>query len=218
VSGSNQKSTFDDPDLRAVWRERAQKYGARSVINLSYPPEHFEMITKQQKQFLLPRLQAGVSGWERTVLDFGCGPGRFTPDLANLMPGGGSAVGFDISQELLDLAPRSPNVRYTSSPDELASSALKERFDVLWICLVLGGIPDPRCGAIMRQLLTTLTPGGLIFFVEHISSTKPGSSFWKFRSLADYQAMFAPVPLTKIGAYLDMDEEVSILIGRTPTV
>ena len=87
---------------------------------------------------------------------------------------------------------------------------------MIWICLVLGGIPDPRCGEIVAQLMTTLAPGGLVFFVEHISSARPGNAFWKFRSGDDYQAMFAPVTLTKIGGYLDMGEEVSIMAGRAP--
>ncbi len=203
---------YGDPTLSDVWRQRVQQYGARCVINLTHPPQYFDLVTAQQKQRIFPLLSASLTGNETTLLDFGCGPGRFSPDLVRFV-NGGKVVGFDVCQELLDLAPASPNVHYTSSSAELASDAYRGFFDVIWICLVLGGIPDEKCAVIAEGLMRNLKPGGLLFLVEHVSDSNPGSSFWRFRPFERYQAMFPQVALSKVGQYLDLRQEVTVMTG-----
>ena len=211
-SGSG--SPFDDEARRKLWQERVQEYGARSVISLLYEPEHYDSVTDGQKQAMLPILQQQLTGRERTLLDFGCGPGRFSPALAKLLGDGASVLGFDIAQEMIDLAPPAPGVRYTSSASELASPALKRHFDVIWMSLVLGGLPDGKCVETVRELLEMLAPGGLVFLIDHVSDTKRGNTFWKFRTFTEYHTMFSPIRLEIVGAYVLLDEEVWIMAGR----
>lgn len=203
---------YHDAALSEIWNQRARKFGPRCVVNLAHPAEDFDLITMQQKQILFPLLAKSLSGGEKTLLDFGCGPGRFSSDLVQFV-NGGRVVGFDVCQELLNLAPSSPHVHYTSSAAELESETYRDYFDVIWICLVLGGIPDEKCFPIARDMTKNLKSGGLLFLVEHTSNTNPGSPFWKFRRLDQYRAMFPQVALRKISDYADMGQEVTVMIG-----
>jgi 2-polyprenyl-3-methyl-5-hydroxy-6-metoxy-1,4-benzoquinol methylase len=208
-----EKNVYYDATLSEVWKQRAKQYGARSVVNLSHPPQYFDLITVQQKDRIFPSLIRMLNGSEQTLLDYGCGPGRFTTDLGQFV-NHGQVVGFDICQELIDLAPQAANIRYTSSSPDLTSPQYRDFFDVIWICLVLGGIPDVKCTAIAADLMKDLKPNGLLFLVEHTSNEEAGSPFWKFRPLAQYKAMFPQVALEKIGQYLDLGQEVTIMAGR----
>ncbi|QLQ26682.1 MAG: class I SAM-dependent methyltransferase [Dechloromonas sp.] len=143
-------------------------------------------------------------------MDFGCGPGRFTPDLANLIHG--SAVGIDISARLIAIAPKASNVRYGLVSDGLIN-ADGIKFDVIWICLVLGGIPDDVINSTAKELERTLNPGGLLFLVEN-TSRKVSAQYWIFRSVEQYQALFQSIDLGYIGSYSDVGEEISIIAGR----
>jgi 2-polyprenyl-3-methyl-5-hydroxy-6-metoxy-1,4-benzoquinol methylase len=202
-----------ESNLAEIWSERAQQHGARCVINLSYVESEFEIVTRRQLAALLPILQMQLNGKEQTVLDFGCGPGRFSAALATAV-NGGRVVGFDICKELTDLAPFSSGVQYVSSSTDAFFSSCQERFDVLWICLVLGGIPDDMLPAIAANLTSLVQPNGLLFLAEHMSEDNPGNDFWKFRTLERYLLFFPQFDLRKAGSYLDFGQEVGVLTGR----
>lgn len=194
----------------AYWQERAKKYGRRAVLNLAHGDEEYVQVTENQKKALLPLLSAQLVGTEKTILDFGCGPGRFSADLANAV--NGSAVGLDISATLLDMAPPARNVTYRAIPDGVIP-ATDFGFDVIWICLVLGGIPETAIWATCEALETALTPRGLMFLVEN-TSRQPDGSYWFFRKVSYYQALFPHLDLRLISTYFDAGEEISVLAGR----
>ena len=165
-----------------------------------------------QKDLLYPLLRRSLDGSERTVLDFGCGTGRFTVDLAEIV--GGIAIGVDPTPGLLELAPRSKAVEYRCmSPGEIP---LPDGWaDVIWVCIVLGGITDDDAlRKTAGELQRVLRPGGLLFLVEN-TAEKPPLAHWVFRSATDYADVFSSVRLTPIGEYEDMGELVSVLAGRT---
>ncbi len=91
-----------------------------------------------KKCLLLPILASHLTGTECSILDFGCGSGRFTPELAQTI--GGTAVGIDICEELLWLALNTTNVRYQVMPTDFPGQHALS-YDAIWVCLVLGGIP-----------------------------------------------------------------------------
>ena len=70
--------------LSLDWQTLASDCGGYSVIDSRHPPEEFDYVTKRQKEILFPLLRQLLDGNERTILDFGSGPGRFTGDLAEL--------------------------------------------------------------------------------------------------------------------------------------
>ena len=195
---------------REYWERRARQFGARSVLNLGHAESEYQAVTEAQKRELFPHLTRLLRGDERLVVDVGCGPGRFTGALAALT--GGRAVGLDIVQAFLDMAPPDPSVEYRP----MAEGTIDLRdgcADVVWICLVLGGIDGPILSRTTAEATRILRPGGLLFLVENTSSN-PASEHWAFRSVADYRAMFPSVGLEHLHDYVDLGERISVLAGR----
>jgi SAM-dependent methyltransferase len=200
-------------DLRAYWEQRAARHGRRSVLNLGHPAPAFDAVTARQRALLLPALAAELRGDERLVLDFGCGPGRFTPDLAALVRG--RALGVDPVQSLLELAPAAAGVSYARLAEDripLDDAAA----DVVFVCLVLGGLlRDPALPRWIAELARVLRPGGLLFLVEN-TSAKPDGATWGFRPVQHWQALCAFAALRHVADYEDLGETISVLAGRSP--
>jgi len=197
-------------DHTAYWQERVRQHGRRAVLNLAHDDSEYDKVTERQRRILLPLFTSMLIGTERTLLDFGCGPGRFTAALARAI--GGVAVGVDISPELLAMTPASENVSYRLITE---GSLPKDhfRFDAIWVCLVLGGIPDAKIESAAADINDALNPGGLLFLVENTSS-KPDGTYWFFRSQDRYRALFPTVYLQPLTSYWDAGEEISVLAGR----
>lgn len=195
---------------REYWERRARDLGPRSVLNLGHPASEYQAVTEAQKQELFPHLARLLRGHEKLALDFGCGPGRFTRDLAALI--GGRAVGLDIVQRYLDAAPRDPHVDYRlmregiiDLPDGCA--------DVAWVCLVLGGIDGATLTRSALEIARVLAAGGLLFLVEN-TSRLPDVAHWKFRAVDRYRDMFPSVALEHLHDYDDLGETISVMAGR----
>ena len=118
--------------------------------------------------FLIPFLQPGMR-----VLDFGCGPGTISTELAKLVAPG-ELHGVDMEESQIDLA------------RSIASSAGQENaifhvadatdlpfedgyFDVAHCYNVLTHIPDTK--AVLAEVKRVLKPGGVIGSRERISSS-----------------------------------------------
>jgi len=195
---------------REYWEWRARRFGIRAVLNLGHADGDVQRITEFQKRELFPYLTDALRGDERLLVDFGCGPGRFTVDLASLI--GGQVLGVDIVERFLDTAPRSSQVTYqhmvegrVDLPDGCA--------DVIWVCLVLGGIQDPTLDHTVREIIRILKFGGLLFLVENTSS-QPDAEHWTFRTIEAYRAMFSTVALRHVHDYTDLGERISVMVGR----
>ena len=194
----------------AYWERRARRHGRRSVLNISHTDAEYEDITRWQTSILFPLLQAQFDGSERVVLDFGCGPGRFTPGLAHLM--GGRAIGVDPIASLLELAPADPNVEYRLL--RRGSIPLPDHsVDVNWICLVLGVIRGRKLRDTLRELRRVIAPGGLVFLVEN-TSAKPSRKQIEYRSVAEYSELVDFAQLRHLQDYEDLGETISVLAGR----
>lgn len=197
-------------NLTDYWRDRARRYGKHSVLNIAHGEEEFDAVTDYQKQLLFPLLKSKLNGSETIGLDFGCGPGRFTGGLAELI--GGSVVGVDIASELLALAPKSPSISYQlieAGPLPFADSS----FDVIWSCLVLGGIPDGQIEQSIAEIERVLQPGGVFFYVENTAKAANGS-YWFFRDEDTYVQLAAFCKPQILGRYEDMGERITIFAGE----
>jgi SAM-dependent methyltransferase len=106
----------------------------------------------------------------RQALDIGCGLGAFTRKLAPFVD---RVVGLDISAEALDQARKlsadMPNVAYAhhdirDSIDNNPSYDLIVLADTLYY---IDALTDERLKSIARNIVSSLTPGGLLLVVNH---------------------------------------------------
>ena len=195
------------------WQKRAEKHGSRAVFNLGHDEDEFEKVTKFQKSFLLPLLKNELIGTEQIILDFGCGPGRFTSDLATLV--NGKCIGVDPVEFFIKNAEK-----ITQNTDFKVISNGKlpienESIDVLWICLVLGGITSrKKLKNAVHELDRVLRKGGLIFLVENVSQ-KQSSNHWVFRDTEMYKKLFSDICiLDEKDSYFDLQEKIAVMSGR----
>lgn len=194
------------------WEQRHEKFGARSVVNLAHPEEEFEKVTRMQKERLFTILKKQLSGNENLILDFGCGPGRFTGGLADSI--NGKAIGVEPSRHLLSLAPKNPNVEYRIMKEgEIPAETVS--IDVVWVCLVLSIIVDER---ILRNTIDevdrVLKKDGSLFLVANTTDGKQDLEYIKFRSVQKYQEYFNFLNLRHISDYFDLGERISIMAGK----
>jgi SAM-dependent methyltransferase len=191
------------------WEDRARTFGARSVLNLQHTD--IEAVTAMQKNILFPLLRERLTPADKLMLDFGCGPGRFTVALADAIDG--RVVGVDPIQRLLDMAPKGERVEYRKF-ERRTIGAASASFDAVWICLVLGGIVGARdLGRCVREIDRVLKPGGLVFLVENTSEAQD-TPHWKYRSVEEYRKLFPFASLVRISEYVDLGERISVLAGR----
>lgn len=191
------------------WDSRAIELGAYSVIDTRHSPDEYEYVTTRQKDILYPLFKQQLKGSELTILDFGCGPGRFTGDLAEITKG--KVVGTDSTAKLIELAPSHQNVEYVYSKTFLDEKVLV--FDVIWISLVLGGIPDDELTRLATNITNALKEDGLLFLVES-TGEKPLEGIWRIRTRERIMSLFPSVRLRHIGSYYDANQEISIIAGR----
>jgi SAM-dependent methyltransferase len=184
--------------------------GVRAVLDVRHEGDP-NLVTERQIREIFPHLTQQLCGNERLILDFGCGPGRFTSHLAKAIKG--RAIGVDPIQSLLDAAPAAPNVRYALAKNGKIPQP-NSSLDVVWVCLVVGGIPATSLDIAVSEIRRVLKPGGLLFLIENTTPEKPDSPNWKYRSVDEYRALFNFTDLVHLHDYFDFDERISILAGR----
>lgn len=192
------------------WRDRVRRFGRRSVLHLSHGDDEYDEVTRRQKEEIFPHLRKALNGNEKTALDFGCGPGRFTTGLAEII--GGRAIGVDIVPEIISIAPKEENVIYELMK-EGSLPLPDDSVDVVWCCLVLGGIKGAVLEKSLKEINRVLKDNGLLFLVENTSEKKNGDN-WEFRSADDYKEMLPFAPLSHLHDYEDLGERISIFAGR----
>jgi len=163
-----------------------------------------------QREKIFPSLKQALTGHEETILDLGCGPGRFTPDLAELIKG--NAIGVDPIQHFLDMAPKHKNVQYKLM-EESNIPVIDNSINVVWIWLVLGRIIEKHVlRGIVSEVDRILRDGGLIALIENTTDTND-RKYWKFRSVGFHQSLFGFAELKQSSDYYDLGERISITAG-----
>lgn len=193
------------------WQRRVRRHGAAAVLHRSHGPQALEGLTERQKAFLLPLLRSQLTGGEQVVLDFGCGAGRFTADLASVV--GGSAIGVDPVSALLALAPSAPGVTYYHiRPPQLPIPS--QSVDVVWIACVLCNITDADAlSDALAEIDRVLKPGGLLFLIEN-TADKPPAPHLYYRPAAEYVRLFPAIDLRHLQDFEDVGERISVQAGR----
>ena len=131
--------------------------------------------------FLNPYIKPGMTG-----LDFGCGNGFCTLDIARLMNGNGKIVAADLQQEMLELlkkkvsgSPFEKNISFHKC--EQIQTGIKEHFDFMLLFWMFHEVPNQ--GLLLKELKSLLNAGGKIMISEpkvHVKS----KSFLEEKQLA----------------------------------
>ena len=104
----------------------------------------------------------------KTVIDFGCGPGRFIRMFGEK---GWNVIGTEITPEMIDAAKTAglpPNARIYLT-DGISIPEADNSFDLIWCCAVLRYsllTNDPVYDRIVAEMFRVLRPGGLVVNVE----------------------------------------------------
>ncbi len=208
-----------EPELRSsmdqqYWDDRAKKFGKYGVINLSYGKNEFDTVTKRDEGEIFPAIQPLLTGNEKLALDFGCGPGRFTRDLAGLIHG--KSIGVDSTKEFLKKAPRSKDTEYRLIENgriPLPDSSV----DLVWTFNVLGCIKDELLPQTIAEIERVLVNGGIVVATEN-STEKENVACYTYRRPADYIRLFPKVQLRHVRDFLDkgpsFEERLSIIAGK----
>lgn len=112
---------------------------------------------------------------EMTILDFGCGPGFFTIEIAKMLSGGGKVIAADLQDGMLE------KVRNKIKGTQLEQIirlhkcksdkiGIEEAVDFILAFYVIHEVPDKE--RLFNEFQSTLKPGGRILIIEpnfHVS-------------------------------------------------
>ncbi|MDP6665818.1 MAG: methyltransferase domain-containing protein [Dehalococcoidia bacterium] len=126
----------------------------RSVVSA-----HSVRRASESAAFMLPELKSPMR-----LLDFGCGPGTITIDLAEHLLPEGSVVGIDMSQQVIGQARSTASERQIPNVTFEVNSVYETgyatgSFDAVYAHQVLQHLPEPTKALIEARRL--LRPGGI---------------------------------------------------------
>jgi SAM-dependent methyltransferase len=206
---------------REEWDKRVRQMGVgRAVYHMRHKtPEQLAAITKLQRDVIMPLFRNVVSPTDKLTLDFGCGVGRWTPELADIT---GTAIGVDPTASFLREAQKTrhaKNVMYLPYTDGRIP-LLDGQADVVWSCMVLSTVVDDEMLMVtVNEIDRVLRQGGLMFLVDNTAGPAGHSvvrSRWSIsRTIEEYQIAFKQVaPLHYLGEYKDFGEVNTVMAGR----
>lgn len=162
VKGSG--STFD-PEMENI---KAFLFKSSDSYLMESTEETFRLEIKTDPESVRQQaLWCGAKPGMR-VLDVGCGPGKTTSILYEMVQPGGSAVGIDLSQDRISHAKnnycRQPGIDFTvcNLKEPLTSIG---QFDLIWVRFVLEYFRKESYN-IVRNLSGALKPGGYLCLLD----------------------------------------------------
>jgi ubiquinone/menaquinone biosynthesis C-methylase UbiE len=148
-------SKIDDAAVAAAWNKDAANWAAEVRAGHDLP---HELFTHPRFMEFVPDLNG------RSVLDLGCGEGRYTRSLARR---GAKMTGVDISAVMVEHArheeARAPlGIRYEVGSSAQLGTFADAGFDSAISCMALMDTPD--FPAVVREAFRVILPGGGFFF------------------------------------------------------
>jgi ubiquinone/menaquinone biosynthesis C-methylase UbiE len=112
-----------------------------------------------------------------TVLDFGCGPGYFTIDMAKMVGKSGRVIAADLQEEMLQILKEKIQAtefeeRITLHKSEANKIRLTGKLDFVLAFYVIHELPSSE--DFFKEIVSFLKPGGKVLIVEppfHVSKT-----------------------------------------------
>jgi SAM-dependent methyltransferase len=152
-----------------------QELAKTSTVTLGHYNEHAERFwqgtrdhdVSQNRDALLQSLD-GPGPFR--ILDFGCGPGR---DLKTFRDLGHEAIGLDGAQRFIALASEYSRCQVWCQ-DFLKLDLPQDYFDGVFANASLFHVPSQELPRVLRELWTTLKPGGVLFSSNPRGDNKEG--------------------------------------------
>lgn len=190
------------------WERRARLLGPEAVVNTA---PGGDAITAVQRDKVLPVFVRQLRGFERLIVDFGCGPGRFSGTLAELA--GCEVLGTDPIATLVEAAPASDRVRYATLRNGRVPVSDGDA-DAVFICEVLGAIlSEDELLSTASEIDRILAPGGFVVLAESdLGTTVAGH--WTDRSASAYADAFGFLELIVEDHYEDDGHRIVVMSGR----
>ena len=191
--------------MRNPYDAMAITVGKSCVMKPNYTDEERDAENKRQSSTAFAAIYPLLKGHEMLGLDYGCGYGRLTPMLHEVMQC--PVVGYDPSPNMIAASTPKPGIIYTS---ELPAM---QAYDVIMAWAVLGSPAIDRA-ATVRHISSLLIPGGLLIIGDHIGHRTKG--WWEFRGLGFYQELFDihNIHLEHAAEIGQCGEPFSLLCGR----
>lgn len=125
--------------------------------------EFFATGESEIQEFWSKALQLGFPKQRQRALDFGCGMGRLTRQLAKHFS---ETWGVDVSDRMLQLAAQhNPSLHFQRIEDTALPEFPNDHFDLVYTILVLQHQPNRAAvEAYLRSFIRILRPGGLLAF------------------------------------------------------
>lgn len=152
-----------------------------------------------------------MGGGELVALDFGCGPGRFEPMLSKIAH---KVYATDPISTLIELAPKIDNVEYLLLGENEKIALPSNSVDLVFVSLALGGIVDKSQLKMAIDELKRVAKQNALFFIVENTAKQDNQKYWHYKSAEDYASLFKPIELKLETTYEDINEEISIMVGR----
>jgi ubiquinone/menaquinone biosynthesis C-methylase UbiE len=152
--------------IHIIWRfaSRAWSLPCPSFLAWSLESSLFQRLSKTETTLERIGFQPG-----QKILEIGPGPGRLLLPAAQRILPGGEAVGIDLQRGMIErLQARALKAGVTNLTailgDATQTHVPEASFDVVFLCTVLGEIPDRA--AALRECHRALKPGGKLSITE----------------------------------------------------
>ena len=135
--------------------------GTLAGVSTSWDAETYDRVSRPQQEWALAVLEriAGRLPTNATVLDVGCGTGRVTEALLELVPDG-RVLAIDASQEMVDLAGERLEDRARVWREDVLDLVLDEPVDVVVSTATLHWVPDHD--RLWQRLAAAVRAGGIL--------------------------------------------------------
>jgi ubiquinone/menaquinone biosynthesis C-methylase UbiE len=155
------------------------------------PVEHASSLTRWYRRLLQnpARMLNGQVRDGMVVLELGCGPGYFTPEIARRVGKSGKVIAADLQEGMLEIVRNKIRGTDIESRVELHkceddSIGVKEKVDLVVAFFVVHELPDKEKA--LKELKSILKPGGKVYineFLMHPPKDKFGEMVDVARSL-----------------------------------
>jgi ubiquinone/menaquinone biosynthesis C-methylase UbiE len=152
--------------ISIVWRWASRVWSIPFPSFLSWMLDSAIVQRFNKAQTIVERLHLRPG---QRILELGPGPGRILIPAAKRILPGGEAVGVDLQQKMLDrLGTRAKKEGVANltliQGDAVNPHVPEESFDLVYLCTVLGEIPNRS--AALTQCYRALKPGGVLSITE----------------------------------------------------